>query len=110
MGICCMAQETQIGSLYQPRGVEWGGREEGGSKGRAYIYTYGWFMLRFGRKQQNSVKQLSFNSKINKKKNTNILTSLRICSILNKAELTNICVCILYIKSISKIKGNNLTS
>ena len=28
-----------------------------------YMYTYGWFMLRFGRKQQNSVKQLSFNKK-----------------------------------------------
>ena len=22
MGICCMAQETQTGTLYQPRGVE----------------------------------------------------------------------------------------
>ena len=28
--------------------------------------TYGWFMLTFDRKQQNSVKQLSFNWKINK--------------------------------------------
>ena len=26
-----------------------------------YTHTYGWFMLRFDRKQQNSVKQLSFN-------------------------------------------------
>ena len=25
--------------------------------------TYGWFMLRFDRKQQKSVKQLSFNEK-----------------------------------------------
>ena len=25
-GICCMAQETQTGALYQPRGVGWGGR------------------------------------------------------------------------------------
>ena len=41
----------------------WGGRWEGGSKGRGYMYTYGWFMLRFNRKQQNSVKQLSFNKK-----------------------------------------------
>ena len=34
MGICCMAQETQTGALYQPRGVgrEGDGREvqEGG--------------------------------------------------------------------------------
>ena len=29
------------------------------------MYTYGWFMLKFDRKQQNSVKQLSFNYKIN---------------------------------------------
>ena len=40
-GICCMAQETQTGALYQPGGVGWGGRGEGGSKGRAYMYTYG---------------------------------------------------------------------
>ena len=25
-------------------------------KGRGYMYTYGWFRLRFDRKQQNSVK------------------------------------------------------
>ena len=41
LGICCMAQETQTGALYQPRRVGWGGRWEGGSKGRGYIYTYG---------------------------------------------------------------------
>ena len=64
MGICCMAQETQTGALYQPRGVRWGGRWEGGSKGRGYMYTYSWFILRFDRKQQNSVKQLSFNKNI----------------------------------------------
>ena len=29
-----MAQETQIGALYQPRGVGWRGRWEGGSNGR----------------------------------------------------------------------------
>ena len=29
------------GALYQPRGVGWGGRWEGGSKGRRYMYTYG---------------------------------------------------------------------
>ena len=38
---CCMAQETQTGALYQPRGVGWGGRWEGGSKGRGYMYPYG---------------------------------------------------------------------
>ena len=35
-GNCCMAQETQTGALYQPRGVGWGGRfksefQKGGS-------------------------------------------------------------------------------
>ena len=68
MGICCMAQETQTGALYQPRGVEWGGRWEGISKGRGYMYISGQFMQRFDRKQQNSVKQLSFNKKLIKKK------------------------------------------
>ena len=34
-----MAQGTQTGALYQPRGVEWGERWEGGSRG--YMYTYG---------------------------------------------------------------------
>ena len=41
MGICCMAQETQTGALYQPRGVRQGRRWEGGSKGRGYMRTYG---------------------------------------------------------------------
>ena len=27
MGICCLAQETQTGALYQPRGVD--GEEDG---------------------------------------------------------------------------------
>ena len=58
MGICCMAQKTQTGALYQPRGVGWGeGRWQAGSKGRGYMYNFGWLMLRFDRKQQNSVKQ-----------------------------------------------------
>ena len=33
-----MSQETQSGALHQPRGVGWGGRWEGGSKGKGYIY------------------------------------------------------------------------
>ena len=36
-----MAQETQTGALYQTRGVGWGGKWEGVSKGRRYMYTYG---------------------------------------------------------------------
>ena len=65
MGICCMAQETQTGAQYQSREVGWVGRCEGDSKGMRYMYTYGWFMLKLDRKQQNFVKQLSFNKKIN---------------------------------------------
>ena len=36
-----MAQETQTGALYQTRGVGWGGKWEGVSKGRGYMCTYG---------------------------------------------------------------------
>ena len=32
------------------------------------MYPYGWFMLMFGKNQQNSVKQLSFNKKEKKKR------------------------------------------
>ena len=58
-----MSQGTQTGALYQPRGLGRGGRWERGSQGSIHIYTYGWFMLMFDRKQQNSIKQLSFNLK-----------------------------------------------
>jgi len=61
-----MAQETQTGALYQSREVGWGRRWEGGLKGRGlYVYLWRGFMLRLDRKQQNSVKQLSFNKNIN---------------------------------------------
>ena len=41
------------------------GREKGGRFKRAGIFVYLWVIhVRFGRKQQNSVKQLSFNKKI----------------------------------------------
>ena len=38
-----------------------GGWGVGGSGGRGHVDAYGWLVLLFGRKQQNSVKQLSFN-------------------------------------------------
>ena len=50
-------------ALWQPRGVGWGGRWEGGSRGRRHMYTCGWFMLMYGRNQHNIVKQLSSNKK-----------------------------------------------
>ena len=61
MGLCSMAQETQTGAWYQSRGVGCDGLWKEVQK-RGDIY---WFMLRFDRKQQNSVKQLSFNKKLN---------------------------------------------
>ena len=33
MGVCYMTQGNQIGALYPPRGVEWGGKWEEASKG-----------------------------------------------------------------------------
>ena len=38
-----MAQETQTGALYQPRGMGWGGTWEGGFK-REGIYVYLWLI------------------------------------------------------------------
>ena len=32
---------NSIRALYQSRGMGWGGKWEGGSKGRGYMYTYG---------------------------------------------------------------------
>ena len=38
-------RELRSGALWQPGGVRWSGRLEGGSKGRRPMYTYGWFMF-----------------------------------------------------------------
>ena len=37
MGICFMAQETQIGALYQPRGWDGEGDGRGVQKGGEYV-------------------------------------------------------------------------
>ena len=37
-----MPQETQKGVLHQPKGVGWGGRWEGVSKGTRYMDTHGY--------------------------------------------------------------------
>ena len=34
-------RKLKTGALYQSRGMVWGGRQERGSKGRGYMYTYG---------------------------------------------------------------------
>ena len=46
---------------YQPTGMGWGGGDVRKVQERGHIYAYGWFMLMFHRKQQNSVNQWSFN-------------------------------------------------
>ena len=55
------SEGTQTRVLEQPKGVGWGGRWERGSRGRGHLYTYGRFMLIYGRNQYSIVKQLSFN-------------------------------------------------
>ena len=39
-GIGRVMHRTQTRALQQPKGVGWGGRSEGGSKGRGRMYTY----------------------------------------------------------------------
>ena len=49
------------GVLWQHTGVGCGSGWEGGSRTGRHMYTYGWFMLLYGRNQHNIVKQLSSN-------------------------------------------------
>ena len=51
-------QGVQTDSLRQPRWVGWGGRWEGGVRGRGHMYTCGRFMLMYGTSQHNIVKLL----------------------------------------------------
>ena len=64
MGFSCMTQGTQTGALRQAKGWD----EEGRPGGRDHACTHGWFLLMYDRKPQNSVKQLSFNSKLLKRR------------------------------------------
>ena len=57
------SEDSNRGSVSTQRGGM-GRRWQGGSRGRGQS-PYGWFMLRFDRKQQNSVKQSSFSKKKN---------------------------------------------
>ena len=41
LGICCMAQETQTGVLYQSRGVGW---VDGREVQKAGVYVYLWLI------------------------------------------------------------------
>ena len=53
------------------RGMGWGGRREGGSRGRGHMYTYDWAMLMYGKTQHNIVIILQL--KINKLRKNYIL-------------------------------------
>ena len=63
--------EFAVGLRNSPRGSVsttrgWMGREMGGKFEREGVYVYLWLIqVEFDIKQQNSVKQLSFNKKIN---------------------------------------------
>ena len=39
----------------------WGRRQEGGSRGKWHMYTYGWVTLMYGKNQHNIAKQFFFN-------------------------------------------------
>ena len=58
MGSYCIAQRVQCGALWQPKGMGWGGKGEGVSRGRGHVYNYGWFMLMYGRNQHKKVSQV----------------------------------------------------
>ena len=62
-----MAQEIETGALYQPRGVGWGERWEGGSKGRGY-YVYLWLIHVDVWQKRKFCKAIVFQLKINLKK------------------------------------------
>ena len=53
-------RELKQGLCDRLKGGMWG-RWEGGFGGRGHGCTYGWFLLMYDRKPQNSVKQLFFN-------------------------------------------------
>ena len=57
--VCC--RELKSAALRPPRDVGWDGWWAGDSRGREHLYTYGRFMLIYGRNQYSIVKQLSFN-------------------------------------------------
>ena len=54
-------RRLQHSALWQPRGVGWGGRWEGGSRVAGHAYACGWFTLMCGRNQHNIARQLSPN-------------------------------------------------
>ena len=45
-------RQLKSGALWQTGRVGWGGKWEGGVRERGHMYTYGWFMLMYGRPTQ----------------------------------------------------------
>ena len=66
MRICCILHWAQIWSLWQPRGVGWGRRWEGGSRGKRHVYL--WLIhIDVWQKPTKYCKAIIIQLKINKK-------------------------------------------
>ena len=76
MEICYMTQGAQFSAPWQPRGVRSHGRWEGHSRGSRHMYTYGWFMLMYGRNPTQYCKAIILQLKIIKKFFTKKVTVL----------------------------------
>ena len=63
VGTCCVTLGAQTSVRWLPRGVGWGGRWEGSSRGRGHTCACGWFMVMYGRNQHHIIKQLSSNER-----------------------------------------------
>ena len=48
-------REFKLGLCNNLEGWDGEGEKEGSLRGRGHMYTYGWFMLMFGRNQHNTV-------------------------------------------------------
>ena len=51
---------TKTRALRQPRGIEHGGKWEGGSGWGGHMYTYGQFMLIYGKKKKSKIPYGNF--------------------------------------------------
>ena len=52
--LLCDSESSNRGFL-TTRGLEWGGRWEGGLRGKEHMYAYGSFMLMYGINQHNTI-------------------------------------------------------
>ena len=69
MEACCNIQRAQIWCSVSPRRVGWDRRWEGGSRGREYTYSYGYYIhVNIWQKQTQYCKAVILQLKINKLK------------------------------------------